>query len=81
MRRPDQPPQTRYGWDRGRIGGLEGTRTWVGHGVFAHNLVTISALPHNRSTGGSVYPETEIRFLTAEARHPARSPFQAEVTT
>lgn len=27
------------------------------------------------------YPETEIRFLTAEARHPARSPFQAEVTT
>ncbi|NKE24835.1 transposase, partial [Mycobacterium tuberculosis] len=34
-----------YGWDRGRIGGLEGTRTWVGHGVFAHNLVTISALP------------------------------------
>lgn len=22
-----------YGWDRGRIGGLEGTRTWVGHGV------------------------------------------------
>ncbi|SHA72832.1 transposase [Mycobacterium tuberculosis] len=34
-----------YGSDRGRIGGLEGTRTWVGHGVFAHNLVTISALP------------------------------------
>ena len=33
-----------YGWDRGRIDGLEGTRIWAGHGVFAHNLVKISAL-------------------------------------
>lgn len=69
-----------YGWDRGRIGGLEGTRTWVGHGVFAHNLVTISALPHNRSTGAP-YTRKPRSAFTAEARHPARSPFQAEVTT
>jgi transposase, IS5 family len=33
-----------YGWDRARIDGTAGTRTWTGHGVFAHNLVKISAL-------------------------------------
>jgi IS5 family transposase len=33
-----------YGWDRTRIDGLEGTRTWTGHGILAHNLVKISAL-------------------------------------
>jgi transposase, IS5 family len=33
-----------YGWDRARIDGTEGTRIWTGHGVFAHNLVKISAL-------------------------------------
>jgi IS5 family transposase len=33
-----------YGWDRSRIDGTEGARTWVGHGVLAHNLVKISAL-------------------------------------
>jgi IS5 family transposase len=33
-----------YGWDRARIDGTEGARIWTGHGVFAHNLVKISAL-------------------------------------
>jgi IS5 family transposase len=33
-----------YGWDRSRIDTTEGARTWVGHGVLAHNLVKISAL-------------------------------------
>ena len=33
-----------YGWDRTRIDGTEGARIWTGHGVFAHNLVKISAL-------------------------------------
>jgi transposase, IS5 family len=33
-----------YGWDRSRIDTLEGARTWVGHGVLAHNLVKIAAL-------------------------------------
>jgi IS5 family transposase len=33
-----------YGWDRARIDGTAGTRIWTGHGVFAHNLVKISAL-------------------------------------
>jgi IS5 family transposase len=33
-----------YGWDRSRIDTLEGARTWVGHGVLAHNLIKIAAL-------------------------------------
>jgi len=33
-----------YGWDRTRIDGTEGARTWVGYGVLAHNLVKISTL-------------------------------------
>ncbi|MBS4728258.1 hypothetical protein MSM1_07845 [Mycobacterium sp. SM1] len=33
-----------YGWHRARIDGTEGTPIWTGHGVFAHNLVKISAL-------------------------------------
>jgi len=33
-----------YGWDRTRIDGTDGARTWAGHGVLAHNLVKISAL-------------------------------------
>jgi len=33
-----------YGWDRTRLDGTEGARTWAGHGVLAHNLVKISAL-------------------------------------
>lgn len=33
-----------YGWDRTRIDTTEGARIWTGHGVFAHNLVKISAM-------------------------------------
>jgi IS5 family transposase len=33
-----------FGLARTRIDGIEGARTWCGHGVFAHNLVKISAL-------------------------------------
>ncbi|HUE34358.1 MAG TPA: ISNCY family transposase, partial [Mycobacterium sp.] len=33
-----------YGWDRTELTGIEGARTWCGHGVFAHNLVKISTL-------------------------------------
>lgn len=33
-----------YSWDRTRLDGTEGARTWTGHGVLAHNLVKISAL-------------------------------------
>jgi IS5 family transposase len=33
-----------FGWNRTRIDGLDGARTWCGHGVFNHNLVKIAAL-------------------------------------
>jgi transposase, IS5 family len=33
-----------YSWNRTELTGIEGARTWCGHGVFAHNLVKISAL-------------------------------------
>jgi len=32
------------GWNRIKLTGVNGARTWCGHGVFAHNLVKISAL-------------------------------------
>jgi IS5 family transposase len=33
-----------YCWDRTRLDGLDGARTWTGHGVLAHNLVKIATL-------------------------------------
>ena len=33
-----------FGLARTHIDGLEGARTWCGHGIFAHNLVKISSL-------------------------------------
>jgi IS5 family transposase len=33
-----------YGWDRTRLDGTRGARTWAGYGVLAHNLVKIAAL-------------------------------------
>ncbi len=33
-----------YGWDRTRLDGTEGARTWAGHGILAHNLIKITAL-------------------------------------
>lgn len=33
-----------YGWNRTELTTLTGARIWCGHGVFAHNLVKISAL-------------------------------------
>ena len=33
-----------YGWDRTRLDGLEGAKTWTGQGVFTHNLTKIAAL-------------------------------------
>jgi IS5 family transposase len=33
-----------YGWNRTHLTGIDGARTWCGHGVFAHNLVKLSTL-------------------------------------
>jgi transposase, IS5 family len=44
-----------FGWNRTRIDGLEGAKTWCGHGVFNHNLVKIATLVSSqgwRATSG-----------------------------
>jgi IS5 family transposase len=33
-----------FGWSRTRIDGIDGARTWCGHGVFNQNLIKIAAL-------------------------------------
>lgn len=33
-----------HGWSRSRLVGIEGARTWCGHGVLAHNLTKIARL-------------------------------------
>ena len=33
-----------YGWNGTELTGMNGARTWCGHGVFANNLVKIGAL-------------------------------------
>ena len=33
-----------YAWDRSRMDGTTGARTWAGYGILAHNLVKISTL-------------------------------------
>jgi IS5 family transposase len=33
-----------YGWNRTELTGINGARTWCGHGVFAHNLIKIGTL-------------------------------------
>jgi IS5 family transposase len=34
----------RYGWARSGVAGRDRTAAWCGHGVFAHNLVKVTAL-------------------------------------
>jgi hypothetical protein len=43
-----------YRWDRTRLDGTEGARTWTGHGILACNLVKIAVLPASQG------PEPEI---------------------
>ena len=33
-----------HGWSRTRLGGIEGARTWCGHGVLSHNLTKLARL-------------------------------------
>ncbi len=40
-----------YAWDRTRLDGTEGARTWTGYGVLAHNLVKISTLARSHRPG------------------------------
>lgn len=33
-----------HGWNRSRLSGIEGARTWCGHGVLSHNLTKLARL-------------------------------------
>jgi IS5 family transposase len=33
-----------YAWNRTKLTGINGARTWCGYGVFTHNLVKIGTL-------------------------------------
>jgi transposase, IS5 family len=33
-----------FGWNRSLMDGIDGTQTWCGYGIFAHNAIKISAL-------------------------------------
>jgi IS5 family transposase len=35
-----------YGWNRTELTGIDGARTWCGHGVVAHDLVKIAPSQH-----------------------------------
>jgi transposase, IS5 family len=58
-----------YGWNRTHLTGLDGARTWCGHGVFAHNLVKISC-------PGGIKPTPQPNRLSqpAGAADPQPSP-------
>jgi IS5 family transposase len=57
-----------YGWGRSWADGIDGTRTWCGYGVFAHNAVKISGLIEARELKTKLVPSTP-----ASRRPPGRS--------
>ena len=63
-----------YGWDRTLLDGKNGAAIWCGQGVFAHNLVKISALT------GRPAQTTRACPCTAAPNSPLRL-FQVEVVS
>jgi IS5 family transposase len=59
-----------YGWNRSLMNGLDGTTTWCGYGVFAHNAVKISSLLAH-STNDDTDPNRVTR--SRSTRPPPRS--------
>jgi hypothetical protein len=59
-----------YGWNRTELTGINGVRTWCGHGVFAHNLVKVKRPPH---------PADRARYPTSGyKRHPDQGFFRSK---
>jgi transposase, IS5 family len=54
-----------YGWNRTQLTGIQGARTWCGHGVFAHNLVKVGALAAENQTPPQNRAHTEPPAHTA----------------
>jgi IS5 family transposase len=61
-----------WGWDRTRIDGIVGARTWCGWGVLAHNATKIAALIEEREHPKPAQPH---------ARGPCRPPPPTKTTT
>ena len=70
-----------FGLNRTRIDGLDGARTWCGHGIFAHNLVKISGLidrPNGHATIESAKPARATTINVPARVHNAASHRQAQ---
>ncbi|MDT5139170.1 MAG: transposase, family, partial [Mycobacterium sp.] len=67
-----------YGWNRTELTGINGARTWCGHGVFAHNLVKIGSLAPYKPTSTTKPRITASRHSPSSRR---QSLFQVEVAS
>jgi IS5 family transposase len=61
-----------WGWNRTRMDGIDGARTWCGWGVLAHNATKIAALVEER--------EQTRRTAQPKARGPCRPPPPTKTT-
>ena len=62
-----------WGWERTRIDGIDGARTWCGWGVLAHNATKIAVLIDERGQDNSPTPSPKQRSRTS-AKPPGRAP-------
>ncbi len=62
-----------WGWERTRIDGIDGARTWCGWGVLAHNATKIAVLIDEREQRNAPAPSPGQRPRTS-AGPPGRSP-------
>ncbi len=62
-----------WGWERTRIDGIDGARTWCGWGVLAHNATKIAVLIDERGQNNSPTPSPKQRSRTS-AEPPGRAP-------
>ena len=62
-----------WGWERTRIDGIDGARTWCGWGVLAHNATKIAVLIDEREQHHSPSPSSPQRARTSTGP-PGRPP-------
>jgi IS5 family transposase len=61
-----------HGWGRSWADGIDGTRTWCGYGVFAHNAVKVSGLIEARQLQAKLAPPASAPMPDSR-RPPVRS--------
>jgi IS5 family transposase len=62
-----------WGWERTMLDGIDGTRTWCGWGILAHNATKIAVLIDDRPQNDSPTPSSPQRPRTS-CGPPGRSP-------